>query len=111
MQLKSLAVLTAAIVACAAPAASARPAVDPPAQTKGQRTDLSTIAAHHDAISQAQWEQAARQPEVALIDATDPDDGFPTLLVVLGISVPLGLVLLQIIRKTGVAYRRGHRTA
>jgi hypothetical protein len=116
--IKRLILLTAAVMAVAAPAASARVADETPTGSNRpatvQKSDYGTIALHHDQITQQQWERAAAQPELPLVDGTPDTDGgpFPTgLLLVLAIGVPLGIVLTQVVGKAAVRYRRGHRLA
>jgi hypothetical protein len=114
--LKRLLVLTAAVTAVAAPAASARVAEELPAGSNPpasvQKSDYGSIAAHHDKITQQQWDAAAAAPEV-LVDGTSEDGGsFPVgLVILLTIGVPLGIVLMQVVGKSAIRYRRAHRLA
>jgi hypothetical protein len=110
-----LILITATVLAIAASTASARPAGEQPGAwskpAAAQKSDHSTIAAHHDRITQQQWEAAAAAPEVALVDGTSDND-FPTgLVLLLAIGVPLGVVLMQAVGKAAVRFRRSHRLA
>ena len=116
--IKRLIVLTAAVMAVAAPVASARVAGETPTGSSKpvavQKSNYATIAAHHDQITQQQWERAAAQPELPLVDGTPDNDGgrFPTgILLVVAIAVTLGLLLTQVAGKVADRYRRGHRLA
>jgi len=110
-----LILITAAVLAIAAPTASARPADEQPGGWSKpaivQKSDHSTIAAHHDQITQQQWEAAAAAPEVALVDGTSDNAGdFPTgLVLLLAIGVPLGAMLMRAVAKSAASYRRSHR--
>lgn len=112
-----LILITAAVLAIAAPTASARPAAEQPGgwstPAAAQKSDHATIAAHHDRITQEQWEAAAAAPEVALVDGTsDNGGGFPTgLVLLLAVGVPLGVVLMQAVGKAAARFRRSHRLA
>ena len=108
---------TAVVLALAAPTASARPAGEQPGgwstPAAVQKSDHATIAAHHDRITQEQWEAAAAAPEVALVDGTsDNGGGFPTgLVLLLAAGVSLGVVLMQAVGKAAARFRRSHRLA
>ena len=112
-----LILITAAVLAIAAPTASARPAGEQPGgwskPATVQKSDHGTIAAHHDRITQQQWDAAAAAPEVPLVDGSSDDGGhFPTgLVLLLAIGVPLGLVLLHAVAKAAARFRRSHRLA
>ena len=112
-----LILITAAVLAVAAPTASARPAGEQPGSwsvpVAAQKSDHATIAAHHDQITQQQWEAAAATREVALVDGTsDNRSGFPTgLVLLLAVGVPLGVVLMQAVGKGAARFRRSHRLA
>jgi hypothetical protein len=112
-----LILITAAVLAIAAPTASARPAGEQPGGSNkpatAQKSDHSTIAAHHERITQEQWEAAAAEPEVALVDGTSDNGGrFPTGPVLLvAIGVPLGVVLMKALGKATARFRRSHRLA
>lgn len=114
---KRLILITAAVLAIAAPTAFARPAGEQPdgwsKPATAQKSDLSAIAAHHDQITQQQWEAAAAQPEVPLVDRTSDDGGrFPTgLVLLLTAGVLLGIVLMQAVGKAAARFRRRHRLA
>jgi len=111
-----LILITAAVLAIAAPTASARPAGEQPGgwskPATAQKSDHSTIAAHHDRITQQQWEAAAAEPEVALVDGTSDNGGhFPTgLVLLLVVGVPLGVVLMPAVAKAASRVR-SHRLA
>ena len=112
-----LILITATVLAIAASTASARPAGEQlgawSKPAAAQKSDHSTIAAHHDRITQQQWEAAAAAPEVPLVDGTsDNGGGFPTgLVLLLAIGVPLGVVLMRAVAKAAARFRRSHRLA
>jgi hypothetical protein len=112
-----LILITATVLAIAAPTASARPADEQPSGSSKpstvQTSDHGTIAAHHDRITQQQWEAAATQPEVALVDGTSDDGGrFPTgLVLLLAAGVPLSVVVMRAVAKSAARYRRSHHLA
>ena len=111
-----LILITAAVLAIAVPTAAARPAGEQPGgwskPATAQKSDHSTIAAHHDRITQQQREAAAAEPEVALVDGTSDNGGhFPTgLVLLLVVGVPLGVVLMQAVAKAASRFR-SHRLA
>ena len=110
-------ILITAVVLALAPTASARPAGEQPGgwsqPATAQKSDHSTIAAHHDLITQQQWDAAAAAPEVPLVDGTyDDGGGFPTgLVLLLAAGVSLGVVLMQAVGKAAARFRRSHRLA
>ena len=96
--------LTAAIMACAAPAASASPAIDPPAARAhvAQPVTSASIAAHHEQLSNQQYLASHAQPAPAvasapLTDRTDTDAQFPLVFVLLGLTIPLGIALAAVV--------------
>ena len=98
MKTTHLIALTATIVACTAATASARPADEPPGRqdSKPVAVTSASIAAHHEQISNEQWQRSQGQPArlAPLTDSTAPDAGFPLVIVLLGVAVPLGLAFL-----------------
>jgi pyruvate/2-oxoglutarate dehydrogenase complex dihydrolipoamide acyltransferase (E2) component len=97
MKTSHLIALTATIVACAAATASARPAVEPPGSqtSKPSAATSASIAAHREQLSNQQWQRSQGQPPAApLTERTAPDTGFPLVLVLFGVAVPLGLAFL-----------------
>jgi hypothetical protein len=114
MKTTHLIALTATIVACSAATASAVPADEPPGRqtTKPSATTSASIAAHREQISNEQWQRSQTQPAPApLTDATSIDDGFPLVLVLLGVAVPLGLAFLVGRPILGYARHRHHPTS
>jgi hypothetical protein len=96
-------IAAAAALMCAAPAANARPAMDPP----GARTAVpkpatpASIALHHEQMSQQQYlashgTGAAAEP---LTDATDTDNRFPLVFVIVGLSIPLAIGLATLVAR------------
>jgi hypothetical protein len=111
MKTTHLIALTATIVACTAATASARPAVEPPGSqaSKPSAVTSGSIAAHREQISNEQWQRSQAQPGAAPpTNTTASDDGFPLVLVLIGLSVALGLVLLKA-GKPMLAYSRHRR--
>ena len=114
MKTTHLIALTATIVACTAATASARPAAEPPgSQTSSPSAATSaSIAAHREQTSNEQWQRSQTQPAAApLTDRTAPDSGFPLVLVLLGVTVPLGLAFLVGRPILGYARHRHHPTS
>ena len=94
MKTARLIILTAAIIACAAPAASARPAIDPPARA-AEPVNSASIAAHHEQLSTDQY-LASHGRSVEATPLTDrtgsgSDGRFPVAFVLIGIAIPLAL--------------------
>jgi hypothetical protein len=113
MKTTHLIALTATIVACTAATASARPAVEPPGSQASQppTATSASIAAHREQISNDQWQRNQAQPAAApLTDGTSNDTGFPLVLVLLGVTVPLGLAFLVGRPILGYARHRHHPT-
>jgi hypothetical protein len=114
MKTSHLIALTATIVACTAATASARPAVEPPGSqaSKSSAATSASIAAHHEQISNEQWQRSQAQPAPApLTDRTAPDTGLPIVLVLVGVAVPLGLAFLVGRPILGYARHRHHPTS
>ena len=114
MKTTHLIALTATIVACTAATASARPAAEPPVSQASQprAATSASIAAHREQISNEQWQRSQAQPAAApLIDRTATDSGFPIVLVLLGVTVPLGLAFLVGRPILGYARHRHHPTS
>jgi hypothetical protein len=112
MKTSHLIALTATIVACTAATASARPAAELPGSqaSKPAAATSASIAAHRERISSEQWQRSQAQPAPApLTDGTAPDSGFP-LVLVLGVTVPLGLAFLVGRPILGYARHRHHPT-
>ena len=113
MKTSRLLITTAAIVAIAAPAASARPAMDPATARphKVQASTLASIAAHKEQLSTEQY--LARRGTAAeaqpLADRTTDGDRFPVVFVLFGLAVPLALIVAKIAAKPVRAYVRNHR--
>jgi hypothetical protein len=110
MNIQRILTTTAAVLAIAAPVASARPAVDSGHAGRAaqvQTSNYATMATHHDQVSNAQWQRAQAQPETPLT-ADTPDTGgrFPLPLVAIAIGVTLGIVLLQFVGKQVFGGRR-----
>ena len=113
MKTTHLIALTATIVACSAATASARPAEEPPgSQTSNAPAATSaSIAAHREQISNEQWQRSQAQPAAApLTDRTATDSGFPLVLVLAGVAIPLGLAFLVARPLLGYARHRHHPT-
>ena len=111
MKTTRLIAVTATIVACTAATASARPAVEPPGSQSSTPPAVtsSSIAAHHEQISNEQWQRSQTQPAAApLTDRTATDDGLPLALVLVGVTVPLGLLIVAI-GKPVLSYGRHRR--
>jgi hypothetical protein len=111
MKTSHLIALTATIVACTATTASARPAVEPPVSRASEPAPvtLGSMAADRQQMSDEQWQRSNAQPAPApLTDRTATDDGFPLALVLIGVTVPLGLLIVAI-RKPVLSYARHRR--
>jgi hypothetical protein len=114
MKTTHLIALTATIVACTAATASARPAVEPPGSqaSKPSAATSASIATHREQISNEQWQRNQAQPAAApLTDRTVTDSGLPIVLVLLGVTVPLGLAFLVGRPILGYARHRHHPTS
>jgi hypothetical protein len=113
MKTTHLIALTATIVACTAATASARPAVEPPGSqaSKPSAATSASIATHREQISNEQWQRSQTQPAPASpADPAAPETGFPLVLVLLGVTVPLGLAFLVGRPILGYARHRQHPT-
>jgi hypothetical protein len=113
MKTTHLIVLTATIVACSAATASARPAVEPSGRQAAQPSAVTpaSIADHREQISNEQWQRSQAQPAPGSpADPAAPEAGFPLVLVLLGITVPLGLAFLVGRPILGYARHRHHPT-
>ena len=112
MKTSQLIALTATIVACTAATASARPAVEPPASRAYKPAPVTpgSMAAHREQISNEQWQRSQAQP-APLTDRTATDTGLPLVLVLLGVTVPLGLAFLVGRPILGYARHRHHPTS
>jgi hypothetical protein len=108
MSIKRLFVVSAAIVACVAPVASARPAVDalpsaphqsaapmaaPSGQSAFNREDLSA------------WQRAENTAPVDLVQA-DPGSTSPWLIVLIGIGSIVVIFLVQFVARSVLRARR-----
>jgi len=116
MKTSQLIALTATIVACTAATASARPAVEPAGSqaSKPSATTSASIAAHREQLGNEQWQRSQAQSPpapVPLADGTASDSGFPLVLVLLGVTVPLGLAFLIGRPILGYARHRHHPTS
>ena len=115
MKTSHLLITTAAILAIAAPAASARPAMDLPNSRpyKVQASTPASIIAHKEQISTEQYLASRGQaaPARPLTDRTVPasDDRFPIVFVLFGLAIPLALVAAKLAAKPVRAYARSHR--
>ena len=106
---------TAAIIASAAPTASARPAMDP-ATARPHQVQASTpasIIAHKEQISTEQYlasrGQAAEATPLTDRTQTDSDGRFPLAFVLIGITVPLALGLAMVVSKPVRSYVQHRR--
>ena len=114
MKTSRIILITAAIIACAAPAASARPVIDPPARPHvAEPVNSATIAAHHEQLSTQQYMASHGQSAEAtpLTDRTeDTDGGFPIAFVLIGLTVPLALGLAMVVAKPIRSYAQHRRS-
>jgi hypothetical protein len=114
MKTSHILITTAAILAIAAPAASARPAMDPPTARphKAQASTPASIIAHKEQLSTEQYLASRGQSAEAtpLADRTTDTDGrFPIVFVLIGLSIPLALGLAKVAGRPVRAYARNHR--
>jgi hypothetical protein len=109
MSIKRLFAVTAAIVACAAPAASARPAVDgfptAPHQSAAPRAAQSDQSAFNREDLSA-WQRAENTAPVDLVQA-DPGSTSPWLIVLIGTGSIVAIFLVQLVARSVL---RAHRT-
>ena len=108
MKTSQLIALTATIVAFAAPTASARPLSDPPGSQTSNPTapNSASIAAHRDQIATEQWQRAQALSPVTPLEDRTGDGGFPVAYVLIGLTVPLGVVLLRFAKPAQTHSRR-----
>ena len=114
MKTSRLLITTAAIIACAAPAASARPASDPSTARahQVQASSMASIAAHKEQLSTEQYLASRGQVAEAtpLTDRTEDTGGrFPVVFVLIGLSVPLAIGLAMFVAKPVRSYAHNHR--
>jgi hypothetical protein len=114
MKTSHLIITTAAIIACAAPAASARPAMDPPTARahQVQASTPASIAAHKEQLSTQQYlaSHGTSAKATPLTDRTaDPDGRFPIVFVLIGFSIPLALGLAKVVAKPVRSYAQHRR--
>ncbi len=113
MKTTRLLITTAAIIAIAAPAASARPATDPATARphKVQASTPASIAAHKEQLSTQQYlaSRGTGAPAVPLADRTDTDNGFPVAFVLLGLTIPLGIGIGMLAARPVRSYVAAHR--
>ena len=115
MKTSRLIITTAAILAIAAPAASARPATDPPTARphQVQASTPASIAAHKEQLSSQQYLASRGQSaeSTPLVDRTTETDGrFPIVFVLIGLSIPLALGFAMVAAKPVRSYARSHRS-
>jgi hypothetical protein len=102
--------LAVSLVLCAAPAAVARQVIDPPAP-EACVAGAACIAAHHERLSDAQWQRSqAPSPATPLEDRTTTDGRLPLLLAGTGVFIALGIVLLQVVGKSVLVHSRRRRS-
>ena len=69
------------------------------------------MAAHRDQVRSEQWQRSQAQPAPApLTDRTATDDGVPLGLVLIGVTVPLGILIVAI-GKPVLGRHRRHPTS
>ena len=118
-QIKRTIVLAGALVAVAAPSASARvaDAQNVPSPVAASRTadpalpssSLADVATHREAVATKQWQ--AGNPST-VIEVTSSPDGGPGLDLPsagIGAAVPLTLALIEVTRKWVLRRRREHQ--
>ena len=113
MKTSHLIITTAAILAIAAPAASASPATDPTTARphQPQASTPASLIAHKEPLSQQQSLASRSQaaPATPLADRTDTDNGFPVAFVLLGLTIPLGIGLGMLAARPVRTYAAAHR--
>ena len=114
MKTSRLIITTAAILAIAAPAASARPAMDPATArpNKPQASTPATIVAHKEQLSTQQYlaSHGTSAKATPLTDRTvDTDNGFPVAFVLLGLMIPLGIGIGMLAGRPVRSYMAAHR--
>lgn len=112
MQIRRLIAVTAAALACAAPAASAMPIdnVSPAQSPPKAETGYTATAVHNDAVDPRTWETARSAPATPLADHTGGHSYFPAIALVSGLIL-LSLLLTQLLGKSVIRSRRGTRVA
>ena len=115
MKTSRLLIVTAAIIACAAPTASASPATDP-ATARAHEVPASTpatIAAHKEHLSTQQYmASSGRSVEATpLTDRTGTDSGVPLVLVLLGATIALTAAVAKPVRAYAAHRRAPTRVA
>ena len=114
MKTSRLLITTAAVIAIAAPAASARPAMDPSSARphQPQASTPATIIAHKEQLSAEQYLASGGTSARAtpLADRTvDTDNGFPVAFVLLGLTIPLGIGIGVLAARPVRSYLAAHR--
>jgi hypothetical protein len=109
MKTTQLIAVTAALVACAAPPASARPAIDPPAP-KRCVAGPACMAAHREKLSDEQWQRSQDPPAAVPLEDRTTDGRLPLVLAGTGVSIALGIVLLQVVGKSVLVHGRRRRS-
>ena len=111
MKTSRLLIITAAIVAIAAPSASASPAQDPSTARphKAQASTLASIAAHKEQLSTAQYaaSNGSSAKATPLTDRTGTDNGFPLVFVLIGAALAVGAA--TVVAKPVRSYAQHHR--
>ena len=114
MKTSRLILISAAVLAIAAPAASASPATDPATARphKAQASTPASIAAHKEQLSTEQYLASRGTSERAapLVDRTATDDGFPVAFVLIGLVVPLAIGLTALLARPVRSYAQRHRS-
>lgn len=115
MKTSRLLITTAAVIAIAAPTASARPAMDPATARphKPQASTPASIIAHKEQLSTQQYLASHGQSAEAtpLTDRTVPasDDSFPTVFVLFGLAIPLAFAVAKVAAKPVRSYAQRRR--
>ena len=113
MKTSRLLITTAAILAIAAPAGSAGPAMDRATARphQPQASTMASIAAHKEQLSQQQYlaSRGASAPATPLADRTSTDNGFPVAFILLGLTIPLGIGLGMLAARPVRTYVAAHR--
>ncbi len=115
MKTSRLLITTAAILAIAAPAASARPATDSATARphKAQASTPASIIAHKEQLSTQQYLASRGQSAKAAPLANrvpDTDNGFPTVFVLIGLSILLAIGLAALAAKPIRSYAQHRRS-
>jgi hypothetical protein len=112
MQVKRTLAAALVIAAAATPAASARVAMEPGttavkqhrAETPGDSSRFAEMAALRDALRDRQLQQADNAPVKALVRADG--DGFDWTSAAIGATVPLALLVLDLLARPALSRRR-----